>query len=252
MISLLTLQPRPLVIGDGVIPEAQAVHDVRDALPGRGDVVLLAHAAKALGQTIPPGSTVYNLEPLYDGCRSLSVGYMEVLRAFPVWDYQERNVEYLRAHGVNARHVPCGYTPALERAKPRTKDIDVLFVGSMSPRREAKLAEIRKACSVVTAQGVYGAELDALIARARIVVNIHFTDHPHPLEVVRLNYLMANGCCVVSERGWDEAENDNYSGGVIFADDLARDCARWLADDTEAVGAAARSLIRTMPMEVPT
>jgi hypothetical protein len=239
-----------MIIGDGVIPEAACVYDVRDAI-GRDDVVLLAHVAKKLGQTIPEGSTIYNFEPLYDGCRSLSLGYLDVLRAHKVWDYQAKNVEWLKRRGVDAMRVPYGYTPALERAPVKSKDIDVLFFGSMSPRRDAKLAEIREQCKVVTAHGVYGAELDSLIARARVVVNIHFTDHPHPLEVVRINYLMANGCAVVTEPGWDEQENAAYAPGVVFSDNLAFDCAKWVKADLSAISEAARRTIQSMPMKVP-
>lgn len=242
----------PIIIGDGVIPEAEAVRDVQLALAGHPEVVLLAHVAAALGQPIPPGATIYNLEPLYDGCRSLPLGYLDVLRsAGKVWDYQARNVEFLRAHGITATHVPYRYTPALERAPERAKDIDVLFVGSMSPRRRKLLDEIATRCNLVSAQGVYGLELDQLIARARVVVNLHFTDHPHPLEVVRLNYLMANGCAVASERGWDEAENAAYAPGLWFDTDIAAACWLLLDDEWQELGRLARAHVRTMPMKVP-
>lgn len=241
----------PRIIGDGVIPEAEAVRDVQTALAGRRDVVLLAHVAPVLGEAIPDGSIVYNLEPLFDGCRSFQVGYLDVLRRFPVWDYQRRNVKYLAALGIKARHVPYRYTRALERALARSKDIDVLFVGSASPRRRVMLDRIGKRCAVTEAQGVYGRELDLLIARAKVVVNIHYCDEPHPLEVVRLNYLMANGCCVVSERGWDEDENEAYAPGLIFADDLAEACEAALQADRASIEQAARRVMRSMPMEVP-
>jgi hypothetical protein len=245
---------KPIVMGDGIIPEAQSVFDVRDALPGRADVVLLAHVAKPLGLAIPAGSTIYNLEPLYDGCRSLSVGYMDVLRTFPVWDYQARNVEYLRTHGVTARHVPYRYSKALERVTERPKDIEVLFFGSMTPRRHAVLDQIAARCRLVTAQGVYGAELDALVARSCVVVNVHHCTEPHPLEVVRLNYLMANGCAVVSERGWDDAENAQYAPGLLLSEDLATDCAELVRDNSRraVLSAAARATIRSLPFTVPT
>lgn len=238
----------PLIIGDGVIPEAECVRDVQQALSGRQDVVLLSHVAGVLKQPIPEGATIYNLEPLFDGCRSLSLGYLEVLGKHKVWDYQAKNVEFLWAHGIWALHVPYRYTPALERVKLRAKDIDVLFIGSMSPRRRTILDQID---SVITAQGCYGADLDALVSRARIVVNIHYCDTPHPLEVVRLNYLMANGCCVISERGWDGAENEQYAPGLIFSDDIPGDCAKWLKKDRTPIEAAARATIRAMPMKVP-
>lgn len=238
----------PLIIGDGVIPEAEAVRDVQRALAGRPDVVLLAHAARALGQEIPAGSTIYNLEPLFHGCRSLQAGHIDVLQRFQVWDYQAHNVAFLKQYGIDAKHVPYRYTPQLERVPAQAKDIEVLFFGSMSPRRRAVLDRVP---GLVTAQGCYGRELDALVARARIVVNMHYCAEPHPLEVVRLNYLMANGCCVISERGWDDEENAQYAAGLIFSDDIAADCARWLDADRTAIETAARAVIRSIPMEIP-
>lgn len=240
---------RPLIIGDGIIPEAQAVYDVRDALPGRDDVVLLAHVAKFVGQEIPAGSIIYNLEPLFDGCRSLPTGYLDVLRRFTVWDYQRHNVQHLLyLHGIDALHVPYGYHASLERVPVRKKNIDVLFFGSMTARRRAILDKVR---GVVTAQRLYGPELDATVARAKVVLNIHYCDGPHPLEVVRLNYLMANGCCVVSERGWDEEENARYAPGLVFSDDPVSACAEMLAADRKPFEQAARATIRAMPMVVP-
>jgi len=244
----------PRIIGEGCIPEAAAVADVRDAMPGRDDVVLLSHVAGALGEQIPDDATLYNLEPLYDGCRGLSTGYLDVLRkSRRVWDYQARNVAYLNAHGIGAEHVPYGWHPALERCKPSEKDIDVLFFGSMSDRRARIIEELSSQCSVRAVQGVYGAELDALVSRAKVVVNIHFCDEPHPLEVVRLAYLMANGACVVTEPGWEDDENALYSRGTAMTTDVVTMCAALLSDDEVrlALSDAARKTIRSMPMAVP-
>lgn len=238
----------PLIIGDGVIPEAEAVRDVQMSLAGRPDVVLLAHVASVLGQDIPKGSIIYNLEPLFDGCRSLRVGYLDVLRKYRVWDYQAKNVEFLATHGIEAMHVPYRYAAAQERFSHGIKDIDVLFFGSMSPRRAEIISKIP---GIITAQGCYGRELDELVPRARIVVNLHYCSEPHPLEVVRLNYLMANGCFVVSEPGWDEHENAAYAPGIVFAEDIPGACAQWLQQDRQALEAAARATIRSMPMRVP-
>lgn len=241
----------PLIIGDGVIPEAECVRDVQLALPGRGDVVLLAHVAKAIGQDIPHGSTIYNLEPLFDGCRSLSIGYLDVLRRHRVWDYQARNVEFLRGHGIEALHVPYRFTTQLERAAEGSADIDALFIGSMSPRRRRILDGVAGVCNLVTAQGCYGGDLDRLIERAKVVLNIHYCDEPHPLEVVRLNYLMANGCAVVSERGWDDKENEQYAPGLHFTADPVSACLELLVTDLAPLKGAARSVIRSMPMRIP-
>ena len=253
--SALVSRPvaRPIIIGDGVIPEAAALRDVQAAMPGRADVVLLAHVASVLKQPIRQDAIIYNFEPLYDGARSLrpDLGYLNLMRQHEVWDYQRRNVAYLCAHGIDAKHVPYRYSPALERPAIAEKSIDVLFVGSMSDRRRAILNELGAVCQVEVVKNCYGQQLDELIAAARVVLNVHFTDAPHPLEVVRLNYLMANGCAVVSERGWDDEENAEYEAGVYFTDDPVKACQDVLAGDWAGLGARGQTLIRSMPMKVP-
>ena len=210
------------IIGEGVIPEAQAFHDVRDALKFDRDVYLCSHIAPFLGIELKD-QAIYNLEPLYDGCRSLSIGYMEVLKNNHVIDYDKRNVAYLKSHGIEAFYMPYGYHKSLERPVEAVKDIDFLLVGSVNERRERILKDLHKYGRFEWVQGVYGQELDWLIARAKVHLNVHFCDD-HPLEVVRLNYLMANGCNVVSERGNSIEVNGLYCDGLHFADDVIERC----------------------------
>ncbi len=201
------------IIGDGEIPEAKAFYDVRDALEFEQDIYLCAHIGPLLGITLKDVA-IYNLEPLYDGCRSFSVGYLEVLKRCHVLDYRKKNVEYLKSLGIEAFHMPYGYHKSLERAKVAEKDIDVLFVGSVNPRRLEAFDKLSKEVEFVWARGVYGDELDSLISRAKVHVNVHYCD-PHPLEVVRVNYLMANHCNIVSEIG--DEDQHHYKEGLRFA-----------------------------------
>jgi hypothetical protein len=63
--------------------------------------------------------------------------------------------------------------------------------------------------------GLYGADRDALVARSKIVLNLHFYDSKI-FEVVRVSYLLTNGACVVSESGLDPTENE-FAGALAFA-----------------------------------
>jgi hypothetical protein len=204
------------IIGDGLIPEAKAFYDVRDALEFDEDVYLAAMLAPLFG-VILKDVVIYNLEPLYDGCRSFSLGYLDVLKQNIVLDYSLKNVEYLKKYGIDAFYMPYGYHKSLERIKPAKKDIDVLLIGSVNPRRKHLLRSMNAKFNFVWAQNVYEANRDNLVARAKVHLNVHFCDD-HPLEVVRLNYLMANHCNIVSERGNDEFINCNYSGGLRYSD----------------------------------
>lgn len=210
------------IVGDVVIPEARAFYDVRDALKFDKDVYLCSHIAPFLGIELK-GKAIYNLEPLYDGCRSFSIGYLDVLKNNHVIDYDRRNVAYLKSLGIEAFYMPYGYHKSLERPVEAEKDIDFLLVGSVNPRREKLLKDLPKHGRFEWVQGVYGDELDRLIARAKVHLNVHYCDD-HPLEVVRLNYLMANGCNIVSERGNSIEINGLYAYGLHFTNDVIAGC----------------------------
>lgn len=246
---------KPLIIADGVLPEARAFHDARDALVGWPEIVLFSQVAEYVGQQVPEGSVIYNLEPLYDGCQSVELGYLDTLRRFPVLDYQRRNIEYLRAFGINAAYMPYGHHPSMRRVEQRVeanKDIDVLFFGSLISERRRKILEQFEGSSVTCtiATDCYGTYRDEMVARAKIIINIHRLDE-HPLEVVRLNYLLANGAFVISERGWDDDDNVKYSPGLVYADpeDLVTACHYFLKNPDLRNDIAERgvALVEAMP-----
>jgi hypothetical protein len=202
------------IIGDGQIPEAKAFYDVRDALEFDQDIYLAAMLAPMFGVKLKD-EVIYNLEPLYDGCRSFSIGYLDVLKQNIVLDYSRQNVKYLKKFGIDAFYMPYGYHQSLERVKPAFKDIDVLLIGSVNPRRNNLLRWMKSEFNFVWAQKVYGVLRDDLVSRAKVHINVHFCED-HPLEVVRLNYLMANHCNIVSEYGNDQKVNDDYSMGLRY------------------------------------
>jgi hypothetical protein len=216
------------VIGEGLIPEIKAFDRLRESLQLDYDVYLGAMWAKLVNAQLPEKAVIYNTEPLYDGCRAFSIGYLEVLKTAVVLDYRRKNVDYLKTHGIEAHYLPYGYHKSLERFTHRTKHIDVLLVGSHNPRREQIVDALRQHINVVWVTGAYGEELDYLLSVSRVVLNIHYIEE-HPLEVVRLNYLLANGCTVVSERSDDEQIDNEYADGLYFADDLQSMCLHALA-----------------------
>jgi hypothetical protein len=163
--------PRRIVLGAHLI----SVH----ALVGRGDII-------------------YNSE--HPSSPWWSSAYRKLLETHEVWDY--------RPDGVG-KYVPIGYVPELTRIdKADPQDIDVLFYGSMNERRAKVVHDLEAAgLNVVTVFGCYGAERDALIARSKVVLNMHYYT-PGAFEAVRVSYLWANKKCVVSETsdGLDAAE----------------------------------------------
>jgi SAM-dependent methyltransferase len=153
----------------------------------------------------------------------------------------------LRAAGVGSvRYVPIGYVPELSRIGPVAEDIDVLFYGSVSSRRQAILDELKtRGFNVAQLDGTYGEERDRVIARAKIVLTIHRTE-AKAFEIVRAAYLLTNFKAVVAECGPDtvvEADIREAFRGVPYAG-LVAACAALVPDE------AARRTLATRGHEV--
>lgn len=158
---------------------------------------------------------------------------VDLFRRHQVWDYSQANAARYPELGLAPpRVVPIGWVPELSRIEPAAEEIDVLFYGSMNERRRAILEALTaRGLRVHVAFGVYGEARDRLVARSRIVLNIHFYE-AKVFEIVRVSYLLANRCCVVSERGAEPSEEREFEGAVAFADsqELVGTCVRLCAD----------------------
>jgi SAM-dependent methyltransferase len=176
--------------------------------PGRTNIVLGSHLlTPELAAAIPVGSILYNLEQL--GSAPLSPVFFAAAVEHRIWDYSPLNLERWEAFPLRyaAQLLEPGYVPELQRIdEVPALDIDVLFYGSSNPRRGTILRALRdRGLKVHHAFGVYGRERDALIARARVVLNLHFYD-THLFEIVRVAYLLNNGKAVVTESSPDLGE----------------------------------------------
>jgi hypothetical protein len=149
---------------------------------------------------MPAGSIVFNLEQVEDRLFDWAPKLKHFLMNYEVWDYSRQNVERLKDLVPRIHYLPVGWEPELTRIeRAPIQDIDVLFYGAPTERRMAIIEGLR--ARKVNAQfvfGVYGAERDALIARSKIVLNLHHTE-AQVFEIVRVSYLLANKKAVVSE-----------------------------------------------------
>jgi hypothetical protein len=148
------------------------------------------------------GTIVYNLEQIDESSSWCSPTYLRMLQSCQVWDYSAPNIASLTRLGVTVkvRHVPVGYVPELTRiAAGPAEDIDVLFYGSMNERRNNVISQLRQAgLNAHTVFGMYGPARDALIARSKVVLNMHYYE-ANIFELVRVSYLLANRKAVVAE-----------------------------------------------------
>lgn len=221
---------------------------LRDAFAELGhDAPIVTNPSEAAGQTIvlgcnllgagaqlPRDCILYNLEQVSADSRWLTPALLDLFRRHRVWDYSRANIAGLAQLGVNATLCEIGYMPALSRIAPAAQpDIDVAFIGSMNDRRYDVLEALQKRGKRVFAGfDLYGAERDAIYARAKIAINIHFYQ-AKVFEIVRCSYLFANRICVVSETGADAEIEAAFKDSAVFApfEGLADACVRLLDDD---------------------
>jgi len=232
--------------------QAPIVRDPR-AIGSRRPIVFCAHLLDSTSR-LPEDAIIFNLEQITPPVLAALPGYLERLKGHEVWEYSQTNLRQLESLGVpRRRFCGIGYVPELERIVPQPEDIDVLFYGAENERRKRVLDELREAgVNVVSAFGVYGSERDALIARSRIVLNMHFYES-RVFEIVRVAYLLANRRFVVSEVAPGNEYESALRGGVAFSSYryLARTCQKFLRDRErrEAIAQEGYARIRTLPQE---
>jgi hypothetical protein len=210
---------------------------VNEFAPAGRHIVFCPHLLRAQDvQRVPASTILYNFEPLdppvFDSVGTFLADYAP---RFRVWDYSAANVHYLSRLGCQARHVPVGYAPLLTRiARVPDQDIDVLFYGDISARRARILDRLRETgVNVVIVSDLYGAERDALIARAKVVLNIHNDDGIKALETPRVFYLLANRKAVVTEVKADVQIEPDLRCAMALSpyDSLVQTCVDLVGDD---------------------
>lgn len=229
---------------------APIVWQWRAVSPGRRPLVfapqMLAHCPEA---DLPSDAILYNFEQVSPESGWIDDSYLELLRRYEVWDYSRKNVLALAALGVtNVRLCPVGFMKQmayLRYAFPTEeidRDVDVLFYGSLNPRRQRIIDGLRdRGARVRTLFGTYGHDRDAWIMRSKIVLNVHFYDAKIP-EMIRLSHLLANRRFVVSERGDDPELEAPLEHGIAFAayDEIVDRCMEYLQRPLERELIAAR------------
>ena len=235
---------------------SQALSEVAIAL--RRGLLLLGHQADityqykaAYDQTIVLGANfapaeifsltsesiiIYNLEQIALGSPWLSPYYLRVLNKFSVWDYSKQNIQELTRMGIQeVQHCPIAYVKDLERIPKIEKDIDILFYGSINERRKQILGALQNAgLGVMQIFGLYGQERDGYIARAKIILNLHFYESK-VFEIVRVSYLLANGCFVVTENSPQPEIESQLASGMILCpyDKIVFSCLEYIRKDQE-------------------
>lgn len=185
------------------VTDYRGPNDGPGAFDGQTDVIMNPHRAPELAATWDANADrtiLYEAENLLValGWRARS----EVIRAAAPrcrwWNYSKVNAAVF---GDEPRPLALPSLPTAPAAAP--KDLDVVFVGSMHPRRLEILDRLRRAGMRVAVGGpsttpLFGAELAAFEARAHVVLSMHYYT-PGVFASFRVVPAVARGAVVVAE-----------------------------------------------------
>lgn len=191
------------------------------ALPdGHKPLIFGAHLLNGTNTEMLRGGIIYQTEQITPECWWNRKSHIETLEHHEVWDYSAVNIDALNDMGIFHAHLkPIRYMPCMtkfESVPDEEKDIDVLFYGSTNPRRNKILNWLKKAgIRVEKPFGVYGHIRDHVIARSKIVLNLHQFDNGI-FEIFRCAHLFANSKCVISEYGRDKDLDAAHLKSAVF------------------------------------
>ncbi len=223
----------------GRITRIQSNEFLRDG----GNIIVGAHLLDAaVAATLPAATVIYNTEPV-----GLRPHDLEALRPFaerfPVWDYDPRNVAAIVGAVPQARAsvVEAGYVPEFTSVRHDVqKDIDVLFFGHHSARRQAVLdALVADGLNVCYLERTYSSELDPWLARAKLVIALQY-EAGAPFALGRIVRALSNRCPVVVEHESGDDLPVDLAPGLALAERgaIVATC-RMLVEDAAARDALA-------------
>lgn len=171
-----------------------------------------------------------NLEQLGAGGAQVDPAYLALLSRSAVVDYDAANTA---AYAQQADDVPvvsflhAPYLGAAATGIPEIpledRPIDLLFFGSMNPRRKAFLDRVERSGAQVAVfdHAVYGDERDEFIRQAKAVVNCHFYETSR-FEQARVFQCLSLGTPVISERCDRTQPPQAFEESVFWLEDAAQ------------------------------
>lgn len=163
---------------------------------------------------------IYQAEQLAPGGRQMPDWYFGALHhCKAVWDYSKDNVDIAHRNAIPSIHVPPAAHPKYEPIDNvgDQQDIDVLFMGALNGRRSFTVQLLGHLFDEVhVLQSTWGMERDEFMARAKLLLNVHFYK-AQTLELLRISHALNSGIPVVSEESpnnpWPDAfESVPYEG----------------------------------------
>jgi GT2 family glycosyltransferase len=182
--------------------------------------------------------------------------YASVARG--VLDINQLAVDELNDDGIGARRLRLGYHESWDRWRgaDRARTHDVVFMGSLSRSRDARLARLGCTlsfldCRLLVHDGnrpvthaapnfVWGDEKFDLLADSKILLNLHRADTPY-MEWHRVLGALANGCAVLTDPSESSDPLVPYEHFFTSAEETFGDVLLMLVATPELVAKVARS-----------
>lgn len=184
------------------------------------NIVFGAHINPKDDPGFPPNTVIFNTEQIPEKSVWISSRYKACLDRHFVWDYSRINLSMI-GHQKTAL-VDFHHVEKLRRIKTsQPPEYDLIFYGSMNERRNLIIEKLRrKGLKILTVFGLYGGERDALLPKARAVLNLHFYES-QIFQQIRAFYALSNGIPVISEN-YPEASAPAFYKDVLFTPGSAR------------------------------
>jgi glycosyltransferase involved in cell wall biosynthesis len=166
-----------------------------------------------------------------------------------------------RLRGIRCHHLQLGYDPMLahEPVPPHTdRSIDIAFLGSLTPKREAffsehadffsehachlRLVPLGFAKTTATRSYLTSQERNRVLSQSRILLNIHYSNQSY-FEWHRMLVALANGCCVITETSQGHgALQPGKHFVMVEPEDLIPCCQYYLAHPDECARIASQGM----------
>jgi hypothetical protein len=181
------------------------------------NIVFCAHLLnEQQASKLPLDTIIFNSEQLTDreGWHFKSGVYRTLLGQFHIWDYSLANLPLLDRGRTS--FIPFHYCAGLRRNAGGTSDNgNLLFYGSISPRRKLMLEALKAAGIPVRVMfGIYGVERDRELFSARAVLNLHKAE-ADVFEPIRCFYPLINDVPVISEESVDDPTIDAFRPAIF-------------------------------------
>ena len=226
--------------------------------PAETQAMIAAGARYVVVQSewLAPGATRGRIVSSFHGDRFEAECRLLFERADAVWEAYEWNAGLLGAWNIPPERIKSyrtiGYHEKMRDVEHRPwaeKDIDVLFFGSITPRRQQVLAALARRFRTLAILDAPAEFRNDLIARAKLNLNLNADErYPH-LSLGRVGYLLNNRCAIVSESATTHPEIQALLECAPY-ERLVEECAAQLAkgERLDDIASSSYERFKAMPM----